>query len=133
MRLNGISSDILVAAKRVVLCQIVLAVGVVLYEVFFGNKVDMESSALGVVIAMLPPLFGFIYSSLKVHKNPNYSLRDLMQMSRVVKITYTFLMFILAFQFFKLDNPVILYAYIFTMIGYFLTPFITASTRSEYV
>ncbi|MFA0502268.1 ATP synthase subunit I, partial [Vibrio sp. 10N.222.46.A1] len=32
-----------------------------------------------------------------------------------------------------LDNPVILYAYIFTMIGYFLTPFITASTRSEYV
>ncbi len=93
----------------------------------------MESSALGVVIAMLPPLFGFIYASLKVHKNPNYSLRDLMQMSRVVKITYTFLMFILAFQFFKLDNPVILYAYIFTMIGYFLTPFITASTRSEYV
>ncbi|PTP90155.1 hypothetical protein [Vibrio splendidus] len=133
MRLNGISSDILVAAKRVVLCQIVLAVGVVLYEVFFGNKVDMESSALGVVIAMLPPLFGFIYASLKVHKNPNYSLRDLMQMSRVVKITYTFLMFILAFQFFKLDNPVLLYAYIFTMIGYFLTPFITASTRSEYV
>ena len=133
MRLNGISSDILVAAKRVVLCQIVLAVGVVLYEVFFGNKVDMESSALGIVIAMLSPLFGFIYASLKVRKNPNYSLRDLMQMSRVVKITYTFLMFILAFQFFKLDNPVILYAYIFTMIGYFLTPFITASTRSEYV
>ncbi|CAH7458679.1 conserved membrane hypothetical protein [Vibrio chagasii] len=133
MRLNGISGDILVAAKRVVLCQVVLAVGVVLYEVFFGNKVDMESSALGIVIAMLPPLFGFIYTSLKVRKNPNYSLRDLMQMSRVVKITYTFLMFILAFQFFKLDNPVILYAYILTMVGYFLTPFITASTRSEYV
>ena len=133
MRLDGISGDILVAAKKVILCQVVLAVGVVLFEVFLGNKVDMESSALGIVIAMLPPLFGFIYASLKVRKNPNYSLRDLMQMSRVVKITYTFLMFILAFQFFKLDNPVILYAYIFTMIGYFLTPFITASTRSEYV
>ena len=89
MRLNGISSDILVAAKRVVLCQIVLAVGVVLYEVFFGNKVDMESSALGVVIAMLPPLFGFIYASLKVHKNPNYSLRGRCCLNRIEPFSIT--------------------------------------------
>ncbi|MFA0697923.1 ATP synthase subunit I, partial [Vibrio sp. 10N.222.49.C9] len=85
MRLDGISGDILVAAKRVILCQVVLAIGVVLFEVFFGNKIDMESAVLGVVIAMIPPLIGFIYASLKVQRNPNYSLRDLMQMSRVVK------------------------------------------------
>ncbi|GAD80818.1 ATP synthase subunit I [Vibrio ezurae] len=132
MRLDGISGDILVAAKRVVLCQVVLAVGVVLFEVIFGNKVDMESAALGVVIAMLPPLIGFMYASLKVQKNPNYSLRDLMQMSRVVKIIYTFVMFILAFRFFGLDNPVILEAYVVTMIGYFFAPFIIGSHTSEY-
>ncbi|MDN3702246.1 ATP synthase subunit I [Vibrio artabrorum] len=132
MRLDGITSDILVAAKTVVLCQVILAIGVVLFEVFFGNKLDMESSVLGIVMAIIPPLLGFIYASLKVRKNPNYSLRDLMQMSRVVKIIYTFLMFILVFKFLKLDNPVILYAYIFTMVGYFLTPFITTSNRSEY-
>ncbi|CAM3064656.1 ATP synthase subunit I [Vibrio rarus] len=132
MRLDGISGDILVAAKRVVLCQVVLAVGVVLFEVLFGNKVDMESAALGVIVAMLPPLFGFIYASLKVQRNPNYSLRDLMQMSRVVKIVYTCLMFIIAFRFFGLDNPVMLEAYIVTMIGYFFAPFIIGSHKSEY-
>ncbi|MEZ9301899.1 ATP synthase subunit I [Vibrio breoganii] len=132
MRLDGISGDILVAAKKVILCQVVLAIGVVLFEVFFGNKIDMESAVLGVVIAMIPPLIGFIYASLKVQRNPNYSLRDLMQMSRVVKLIYTFVMFILAFRFFGLDNPVIIEAYIVTMIGYFLTPFIIGSNKSEY-
>lgn len=131
MKLEGVSTSIIVAAKRVFLCQIVLAVGVVLYEVVFGNKLDMESAILGCAIAMLPALIGFFYSSLKVQRNPNYSLRDLMQMSRVVKLIYTFVAFIIAFRFFMLDNPVILEAYIVTMVGYFLTPFI-ADSQSEY-
>ncbi len=63
----------------------------------------------------------------KVRKNPNYSLRDLMQMSHCRENNLYVLNVYLGVPVFKLDNPVILYAYILTMVRYFLTPFITAS------
>ncbi|WP_261817952.1 ATP synthase subunit I [Vibrio gallicus] len=131
MKLDSANTSIIVAAKRVFLCQIVLAVGVVLYEVVFGNELGLKSALVGSAIAIIPALLGFYYSSLKVQRNPDYSLRDLMKMSRVVKLIYTFVAFIIAFKVLNLDNPVIIEAYIVTMIGHFLTPFI-ADSQSEY-
>ncbi|MCE7629068.1 ATP synthase subunit I, partial [Vibrio fluvialis] len=116
------SNAIMVAGKRILCAQTVLGLLFIGFEYFRYGTLSAESAFTGVVIAVVPSLIGMLLASIKSKFKPTESLRDLMNLSRNIKVIYTILMFVLTFRFMALRNIVVLIAFSVTMLGHFFTP-----------
>ncbi len=47
--------DIMLAGKRILYSQLMLGLMFILYEILFGDRLDILSASIGVVIAVVPP------------------------------------------------------------------------------
>ncbi|PMH46822.1 hypothetical protein BCU68_01935 [Vibrio sp. 10N.286.49.B3] len=124
MQHDNASTDIVLAAKTMLMSQCLFGVLAIAYEIIMNNSLSVESSLIGVVIAIIPALFGMYIASRKVKYKPNINMKDLMHLSRNIKLVYTVIMFVLAFKFMALSNTVVIEAYCITFIGYFIAPMI---------
>ncbi|MFC5080389.1 ATP synthase I chain [Vibrio thalassae] len=116
------SEDIMLAGKRILYGQLMLGLMFILYEILFGDRLDILSASIGVVIAVVPPFIGMIFASLKAKYKPQHNLKDLMRLSRNIKMIYTIVMFILTFRFMELNNVTVLAGYCITVLGFFISP-----------
>ncbi|MCE7600984.1 ATP synthase subunit I [Vibrio fluvialis] len=122
MEASSTSNVIMVAGKRILCAQTVLGLLFIGFEYFRYGTLSAESAFTGVVIAVVPSLIGMLLASIKSKFKPTESLRDLMNLSRNIKVIYTILMFVLTFRFMALRNIVVLIAFSVTMLGHFFTP-----------
>ncbi|MFB9135632.1 ATP synthase subunit I [Vibrio sp. AK197] len=122
MEASSTSDSIMLAGKRILITQLVIGLVFVLFELFSGGVVGVESAVTGVVIAIIPSMAGMLFASMKSKMKPTESLRDLMNLSRNIKLIYTIILFILTFRFMALRNIVVLIAFSLTMFGHFFTP-----------
>ncbi|EKO3931794.1 ATP synthase subunit I [Vibrio fluvialis] len=122
MEASSTSNAIMVAGKRILCAQTVLGLLFIGFEYFRYGTLSAESAFTGVVIAVVPSLIGMLLASIKSKFKPTESLRDLMNLSRNIKVIYTILMFVLTFRFMALRNIVVLIAFSVTMLGHFFTP-----------
>ncbi|SDG80522.1 hypothetical protein SAMN04488136_10315 [Vibrio xiamenensis] len=122
MEANSTSDSIMLAGKRILITQLGLGLAFVVYELFSNGAIGVESALTGVVIAIVPSMIGMMFASMKSKMKPSESLRDLMNLSRNIKLIYTIIMFVLTFRFMALRNIVVLIAFCVTMLGHFLTP-----------
>lgn len=122
METNITSNAIMLAGRRIVIAQLLLGGLFMGYEYLSNGVLSAESALTGVLIAVLPSLLGMVMASIKSKLKPEKSLRDLMNLSRNIKIVYTVVTFVLTFRFMALRNIVVLIAYSVTMLGHFFTP-----------
>ncbi|EGU30355.1 hypothetical protein VIBRN418_19558 [Vibrio sp. N418] len=124
MKESTASKDILLAMRKIMLCQLTFGLFAVAFEVLssFHRELNIESALIGVFLAIIPGMFGMFVASRKVKYRPNVDLKDLMQLSGSVKLVYTVISFALVFHFFKMRNVVILISYAITFLGYFVAP-----------
>ncbi|NOH60996.1 ATP synthase subunit I [Vibrio sp. RE88] len=122
MSVNINSDPILVAGRRILVAQASLGFVFIVYEYMRNNTLSAESALCGVLIAILPSVLGMVFASVKSRLKPDKSLRDLMHLSRNIKVIYTIVMFVLTFRFMALRNIVVLIGFSVTMLGHFLTP-----------
>ncbi len=106
MEANIHDDPILVAGKRILIAQAALGLVFIAYEYMRSGTLSAESAITGVLIAILPSLFGMVFASIKSRVKPEESLRDLMHLSRNIKVIYTIVMFVLTFRFMALRNIV---------------------------
>ena len=122
MEANIHDDPILMAGKRILIAQATLGLVFIAYEYMRSGSLSAESAITGVLIAILPSLFGMVFASIKSRVKPEESLRDLMHLSRNIKVIYTIVMFVLTFRFMAVRNIVVLIGFCVTMFGHFLTP-----------
>ncbi|WPC76131.1 ATP synthase subunit I [Vibrio porteresiae] len=125
MEANSTSKAIMLAGRRILFAQAALGVLFVIGAFLFAGQLSGESAVTGVVIAVLPSLFGMGLASIKSRSKPSESLRDLMNLSRNTKVIYTIIMFVLTFRLLALRNIIVLVAFSVAMLGHFFTPFFT--------
>ncbi|CAH0539193.1 ATP synthase subunit I [Vibrio marisflavi] len=118
------SDDILIAIKRMMRSQLFFGLLVIIYQVFSGDIARIESASIGVVVAIIPGLFGMYLASVKAKKNPDAEIKDLIQFSRKVKLVYTVILFAIVFRLMDVENIVVIVSYCITFIGYFVSPFL---------
>lgn len=118
------SDDILIAIKRMMRSQLFFGMLVIIYQIFSGDIARIESASIGVVVAIIPGLFGMYLASVKAKKNPDADIKDLIQFSRKVKLVYTVILFAIVFRLMDVENIVVIVSYCITFIGYFVSPFL---------
>nr|WP_284676602.1 hypothetical protein [Vibrio sinus] len=96
----------------------------ILYQIFSEDVTRIESASIGVVVAIIPGLFGMYLASVKAKKNPDADIKDLIQFSRKVKLVYTVILFAIVFRLMDVENIVVIASYCITFIGYFVSPFL---------
>ncbi|MCL9782628.1 hypothetical protein M9194_14425 [Vibrio sp. S4M6] len=118
------SEDILTAIKRMLRSQLFFGMLAILYQIFSEDVTRIESASIGVVVAIIPGLFGMYLASVKAKKNPDADIKDLIQFSRKVKLVYTVILFAIVFRLMDVENIVVIASYCITFIGYFVSPFL---------
>ncbi|EAS45486.1 hypothetical protein C9J48_07720 [Photobacterium profundum] len=122
MEVPSSRSDILLAAKQILISQIICGAIYLPYVVMYSDLLGIESALIGMAIAVIPSMMGMITATFKVKLKKDSSISELIRVTRTVKLVYTVVMFILAFRFMALSNVIMLSAYGMTFLGCFLTP-----------
>lgn len=122
MHSNISSKSIILAGNRMLYSQIIFGSIILLYQIVFKSKLDIESAFVGVSVAIAPLFMGTIIASYKARRKPNHSLKDLLKLSRNIKVIYTIVMFIFTFRFMAVNQHTVLAAYCITVLGLFLSP-----------
>ncbi|USD61692.1 ATP synthase subunit I [Vibrio sp. SCSIO 43140] len=122
MHSNISSKSIILAGNRMLYSQMVFGSITLLYLIVFKSKLDIESAFIGISIAIAPLFMGTRVASYKAKRKPEYSLKDLLKLSRNIKVIYTIVMFIFTFRFMAVNQHMVLAAYCITVLGLFLSP-----------
>ncbi|EGU46590.1 hypothetical protein VIOR3934_07548 [Vibrio orientalis CIP 102891 = ATCC 33934] len=124
MKESTASDDILLAMKKIMWCQLLFGLFAIIFEIFssYNRGVNIESALIGVILAILPGMFGMFLASRKAKFRPDVDIKDLMQLSGSMKLVYTVISFALVFHFFKMRNVVMITSYSITFLGYFVAP-----------
>ena len=88
-----------------------------------ARRGNIESSLIGVLLAAVPSLIGMLLASYKATLRPNKSVKDLVRLSRNIKVIYTIVLFGLVFHFMVVRNSVVIVSYCITFLGCFISPF----------
>jgi F0F1-type ATP synthase assembly protein I len=122
MEVSSSRSDILTAAKQILISQIICGAIYLLYVVIFSDLLGIKSALIGMAIAVIPSMMGMVTATFKEKLKKDSSISELIRVTRTVKLVYTVVMFILAFRFMALRNVIMLSAYGMAFLGCFLTP-----------
>ncbi|WP_367971275.1 hypothetical protein RJD38_10935 [Vibrio scophthalmi] len=73
MKESTASKDILLAMRKIMLCQLTFGLFAVAFEVLssFHRELNIESALIGVFLAIIPGMFGMFVASRKAKYRPN--------------------------------------------------------------
>lgn len=116
------SSDILSAAKVIVIGQVILGLLFIIFAFITTNWFGVKSSIIGVTIAVIPSLLGLSAAAFKIKTNKDISIRYLAKLNSFIKWVYTAVMILAVVRFIPVNHVAMLLAYSVTFLGCFLTP-----------
>ncbi|KJF89101.1 ATP synthase subunit I [Photobacterium leiognathi] len=115
-------SDILSAAKKILIGQTILGSLFICFSFISADWLYIKSSIIGVAIAVIPSLLGLMTAAFKIKTNKDINIRYLAKLNSFIKWVYTAVMMLAVVRFIPVNHVAMLLAYSVTFLGCFLTP-----------
>ncbi|WP_305816796.1 ATP synthase subunit I [Photobacterium leiognathi] len=115
-------SDILSAAKKILIGQTILGSLFICFSFISADWLCIKSSIIGVAIAVIPSLLGLMTTAFKIKTNKDINIRYLAKLNSFIKWVYTAVMMLAVVRFIPVNHVAMLLAYSVTFLGCFLTP-----------
>ncbi len=115
-------SDILSAAKKILIGQTILVSLFICFSFISADWLCIKSSIIGVAIAVIPSLLGLMTAAFKIKTNKDINIRYLADLNSFIKWVYTAVMMLAVVRFIPVNHVAMLLAYSVTFLGCFLTP-----------